>query len=1552
MKHCTKKTYSRLVFNSILLFSLCHPYKAISATLADTVVLNSNDKTYDLTVTENVEKDLGTLRGNKLDIIGAEADPNNLIEITGNSKSGILVTPSVSGASPPPQTLNIENVHATGFYRSGDGGFILNGKYSFTAKNAIVNITNSKFTYNKVTSAGGVLRNAESGVMTIKNSVFQYNAGGLYGSADISNNGTVYIENSFFLGGGEDLNITSYLDNSIGNLSSVTITGSTFQNYVNNKIDPGGNLAGGGKAGAINNKYIDNRYKAIVNINIGETSSTTFNNNSAYYGGAIYNDKFSELNVNNATFNTNNAEKYGGAILTQGDTHITNSKFSSNTSKDNGGAIYNLNTLNIEDVTSFTSNSSSKNGGAIYNKSESVVNINANFTKNIATKGYGGAIYNEVDSKIASISGTFTENGFNTTENSSSTYFGGAIYNAGQIETINADFFRNAVFVKETSSSYGGAIYNAIGATINNIGGLFSGNYARGSSPNTDRSSGDFGGAIYNAGIINSVTATFTQNGNATDFGGAIANDGTMTLNGSDFTSNTVNANGDGGAIYNTGTMTIVNSEISDNEIKLTGGDGGAIYNSGSLTLTDVNFSGNKAGTSGIAGAIYNTNTVTINSKMETVTIDGNTASSTDNAIYNNGTLNLNASGNFQITISDTITGDTTDKGIININQSSNGIVKFSSNIYDNTINFHNGVLALGRYVNSSGGHETATLSNLYSKGSTLDTLIATAALSAGETREINMINGYVSSYQIAGDFNITDTNLAVDLNLRNETADNFTFADTSNVTADTGIVLVNIVNVKDTDDEGSITIFYNQETNPNLTLLEKEVFIIDFEKTIKLTQNPDNKGAYNYDVNLGENYNLNSAISFDSVDTQYDMKTTYGTDNGNETVITNTIGFDLSGSYQSKAMKVNGLAGGSNGFNVTSGQRIDPDDATSLLTDAVLTLIDGSTFYSTNVHWIDKTNTNSEVVDITFDMIGSGNNNITFDMRNGLVADTAFIFNHTNIDADFTSNDKNNILTMMGAGTYDFDGTAENLTFNVNSMVNSTNSITNSIVNVNGILNSSGSITDSTINVDTMLDASGTINNSLINVDGTVERSNYDNGVAYTLNNNSTLEYSDLKYLYDGTQTTLNSINFNGGKLLGLQNNTIDKIVLNNVTASGISDISIDVDLLDKKMDTINATLASGDGKININHINLFNDSLDEKTVISFTDTASLAGLIAYTGQSPIAVTPIYRYMVSYDTSSGDFTFDRAIGTLGYNPASLTSTVGRNASFVMSTDISEYVLLDTDSLDTHKLYQQNNQESGDKIEQSNVWAKFYGKNEDVNLDAITIDNNVYGTIIGIDTNVYEYKDLEFIVSVYGAYLYSEQEYEDVSINQNTGIFGARALFNKDSFFTGFTANFGISSAEGTNMYGNEEFESYTFAISNKTGFTKKYVNEKILIQPSITTSYIYGQTSSYINAASLHIDRADFNALQIKPELKLIAHLDNGFTPYISAAYNWNLFDTSTIIIDNIAIPDLTVEPYTELKLGAWKNLAEHFSAFAEFSGLFGGRDGFGGQLGIKYNF
>ncbi|KZX12129.1 beta strand repeat-containing protein [Methanobrevibacter filiformis] len=343
--------------------------------------------------------------------------------------------------------------------------------------------------------------------------------------------------------------------------------------------------------------------------NVTIANITFINGYTSLDGGAIYNNG-TNFSVTNSTFTNNNAS-YGGAIYNYnyngGNVSVRSSSFSGNNAS-YGGAIYNLASVNFSVSNSNFIGNNAIGGGAInnyiYGVNFSV--INSTFTGNNANGG--GAILNENGVNFSVINSSFTNN--------NASYDGGAIYNAGvNFIVINSSFIGN-------NASYEGGAINDGGYDFSVINSSFIGNNA------------SAGGAICHSGVNFSVINSSFIGNNASYEGGAIYNikgDGFSVIN-SSFIGNNASA---GGVSYNVITydggvnFSVINSSFIGNNA----GYGGAIYNMCvNFTVSNSSFSNNTH------AAIYTLNNQTF--------IDNNSFEGNDAVLgfgFNDSFINLNS---------------------------------------------------------------------------------------------------------------------------------------------------------------------------------------------------------------------------------------------------------------------------------------------------------------------------------------------------------------------------------------------------------------------------------------------------------------------------------------------------------------------------------------------------------------------------------------------------------------------------------------------------------------------------------------------------------------------------------------------------------------------------------------------------------------------------------------------------------------------------------------------------------------------------------------------
>ncbi|MCR5260788.1 MAG: hypothetical protein K6C94_03010 [Candidatus Gastranaerophilales bacterium] len=553
------------------------------------------------------------------------------------------------------------------------------------------------YNYNKATTSGGAIYNAEGAQESTVSSRFAKNDAATSGGAiyNASTNNNLILSGAQFGDGTDDNANTSTNGGAVYNTGKLVVNNSTV--FTNNKATTAGGAVynAGTFTSAAESQYVLNTAVsggAIYNAETAKESTVSgiLAKNTATNGGAVYNASanynliLSGTQFGDGTEANANTATSGGAVYNTGKLTSNNNTIYAYNKATSGGAVYNAGTLTSEEATTYTLNSA-VSGGAIYNAANAKEStVNGTFTKNSATSG--GAVYNASTTNNLILSGAKFGDGTNANANTATS--GGAVYNAGKLNVNNNTSFNYntatnggavyndenalastigpATFTKNTATS-GGALYNA--ATAN---ALLLDDAAFGDGTEANANTAVNGGAVYNTGLLVTGDTTFNYNKAVTaeegvdTKGGAIYNAGTLTSGaGTTYISNTAKQ---GGAIYNIETAaesSIVGSTFTKNSATDVGGAivndaanlltidsstfgdgteanantavyGGAIYNTGKLkTQNGTNFNYNKAD---VGGAIVNATAGTLTSDQ--TTYSKNTASTSGGAVYNLGKIN------------------------------------------------------------------------------------------------------------------------------------------------------------------------------------------------------------------------------------------------------------------------------------------------------------------------------------------------------------------------------------------------------------------------------------------------------------------------------------------------------------------------------------------------------------------------------------------------------------------------------------------------------------------------------------------------------------------------------------------------------------------------------------------------------------------------------------------------------------------------------------------------------------------------------------------------
>ncbi len=475
-------------------------------------------------------------------------------------------------------------------------------------------------------------------------------------------------------------------------------------------------------------------------------------------------------------------------------------------------------------------------------------------------------------------------------------------------------------------------------------------------------------------------------------------------------------------------------------------------------------------------------------------------------------------------------------------------------------------------------------------------------------------------------------------------------------------------------------------------------------------------------------------------------------------------------------------------------------------------------------------------------------------------------------------------------------------------------------------------------------------------------------------INADITLDEVSLNLGRDDVLNQSNTLALNSGAL-NMANGAVGSINIPNFTLNGTVNMSADVDLANETMDRIEAEnyTVSPDSKLNVTNLHLLSDATKDNVSILFADK-ELAGNVEYTGVSPIAYSPIYKYDVSYNPNDGFFTFLRGSSSNpsdNFNPTVLSTPVTSQAgAYATQMQTFNYAFQHADNFMNLPLFERialkesgryatlNTVDSGvyspllTRVEQAGFWVKPYVSFENIPLkNGPEVTNIAYGSLIGFDSSMKPIKHgFDRVLTGYVGYNGASQSYSGVDSYQNGGLIGGTMTLYKNNFFNATTISAGASVGESYNMYGHDNFTMFLAGIANKLGYNFEFKNGRYIIQPSLMMSYTFVNTFDYTNAAGVNINSDPMHAIQLSPGVKFIMNTKNGWQPYVGVNMVWNVMDTQKVTANDVRLPEMSIKPYVQYGLGLQKKIKDKFLAFGQAMVSNGGRNGISLSFGLRW--
>lgn len=1147
----------------------------------------------------------------------------------------------------------------------------------------------------------------------------------------------------------------------------------------------------------------------------------------------------------------------------------------------------------------------------------------------------GNPLYKHIDKSVNSFANTGNNFGliYNTVNGSkigleNSAFYNNTSKNGGVTRTeatteLNVD---NSQFISNSATSNGGVHY--LSNTVNVIdidNSIYTGNravnggvlYSNGGALNITNSFFDSneatqaGGSVYNKGNLQVADSVFSENRSV--YGGSAIyteaiDESTVNISGSLFVGN-ANGTSMGGTVSSKGLNTVVvdNSKFKENT---TQHYGGALYMGGGfLTVKNSEFMGNQSGytttsSSKYGGAIYATslNAAFSGLNIENTTFTENTTSGQGGAIYLSASAN-----NIESTITDsTFDGNITKKGDGGAIVLDKGTLSITDSLFNENSSYGDGG-AISVYSNGILNIDNVNFienESTHGMGGAID--VASGGV-------LNIKN---SMFKQNSTFDAEDDGAAIHL-------DTGTQAKIENT---------NFINNTGGWDGGAIS------NSGYITLIDNAVF--DGNTTEK------NGGAIWWGLRFSDDVLLKDSV----------FKNNYAKKNGGAILFENpdmpfvadNITFEsntsdtVGGAIYLLAPETDFTIKNSNfvGNIANYGGAAYLTSASNQTEFAPVTIID-TTFSNNTANEggaIYNADNDLNIFAYDTDVVFSGNiaNNMTDDYNAG--SDLYFDITNRPGSLNLNATDGKKIVFNGSVAAYT-EGDAPVINVNKSGLEFAGVNGQNISMGNTGEVQFNDFVGDSAYNFDINL-YSGQLsvgqnsanNSNVTNADGYI---NYNN--VYVLGN-----------------SMLNTVNGSIG----------DFSPVNFEIANGMNLLwNLDVDLENQVADRLKTTAMNG--TITINNINVISDRLSNVS-INIIDTENLDNVSL---QQLTAYGPIYGYNLSYDSTNGTLNIvnqnandNNNNAPESFNPNVLMAPIVAQVGGYL-TQISNYnsvfdqMVLDGLSPRFDKIYSYTTNDGGvvfmKKMPRSiaNAWAQPYASYGTVYLNhGLNVKNTTYGGQLGT-TSRYFYITDSWVGSfgLYGGYNGSKQEYLSIPITTNGGNIGLIATLRNNNFFTGVTVN-GTASVVESNT---ENLWLMSGGVANKIGYSINLDNDDVFhIVPSLVASYSVVKVFDYIDSNNVHITSDKLRALNIKPEIMLLANMNNGFQSNVSVAKNKTYMGKTKFFGNSNQLPEFNTKSYYEFNMGLNKQIANYSSVFVKGTITMGGIDGIGIKLGGQIKF
>lgn len=229
-------------------------------------------------------------------------------------------------------------------------------------------------------------------------------------------------------------------------------------------------------------------------------------------------------------------------------------------------------------------------------------------------------------------------------------------------------------------------------------------------------------------------------------------------------------------------------------------------------------------------------------------------------------------------------------------------------------------------------------------------------------------------------------------------------------------------------------------------------------------------------------------------------------------------------------------------------------------------------------------------------------------------------------------------------------------------------------------------------------------------------------------------------------------------------------------------------------------------------------------------------------------------------------------------------------------------------------------------------------------------DSQYTNAMIGITGGQTSFFDSVAGWAIYGGYINGKQSNNNFHIKENGGYTGIYSRFNTKHFNLSATVNGGALINDAETIYGTDNYTNLWLGAAAKASINI-ILDDTFALQPGVHIGYTWIKSDNYVSASGDYISNSNLSALEISPALYAIKHIGSGWFGSAHVRYVNTYTDGGDLAVNAVNFETLDSNNFTEYGLSLEKTVGR-FNLSSTLVRRDGGRDGWGGNLNIKYIF